>query len=67
MHSIALPMNFAVYKPEICAKIEDLNTALLSQKQKIFYKRITSHLDDRISWIKSIADVALGKDIEDIV
>lgn len=58
---------YVIYKPEICAKIEGLNTALLSQKQKIFYKRILSGLEDRNSWIKSIADVALGKEVEDML
>jgi hypothetical protein len=43
----------------------DLN--LLSPEQKVFYKRVFSPLDDRVSWIKSIADVALGKSIEKMI
>ena len=35
--------------------------------QSIFCKRLVSPLDDRISWIKSVADVALGKNLEDLL
>lgn len=57
-------VEFPEYKNEINSDLEVLNLALLSQKQNVFYKRLVSHLDDRMSWIKSVADVALNKSIE---
>lgn len=57
-------VEFPEYKNEINSNLEVLNLALLSQKQNVFYKRLVSNLDDRMSWIKSVADVALGKSIE---
>ncbi|MCA0151720.1 hypothetical protein [Winogradskyella vincentii] len=57
-------VEFPEYKNEINSNLEVLNLALLSQKQNVFYKRLVSNLDDRVSWIKSVADVALGKSIE---
>ncbi|WP_417859761.1 hypothetical protein [Winogradskyella sediminis] len=59
--------DFDGYKNEIREKMEELNLAVLSQKQNIFYKRLISPLDDRTSWIKSVADVALGKGIDDML
>ena len=57
-------VEFPEYKNEINSNLEVLNLALLSQRQNVFYKRLVSNLDDRMSWIKSVADVALGKSIE---
>src|SRR5690606_32885866 len=37
------------------------------QRQNVFYRRLTSPLNDRSSWIKSVADAVLGKPIEDIL
>lgn len=59
--------NFKKYKLEINAKIEGINYIALSQKQSVFYKRLISPLDDRISWIKSVADVAIGKSIDELL
>tara|TARA_R100000687_G_scaffold76117_1_gene67949 strand:- start:344 stop:2005 length:1662 start_codon:yes stop_codon:yes gene_type:complete len=59
--------DFNVYKNEIQSKIRDINPALLGKVQSIFCKRLVSPLDDRISWIKSVADVALGKNLEDLL
>lgn len=59
--------DFEAYKEEINLKLAGLNIEVLSQKQNIFYKRISSPLPDRMSWIKSVADVALGKGIEEML
>ncbi|WP_233898298.1 ATP-binding protein [Tenacibaculum piscium] len=59
--------NFDVYKDEIQAKINGINPATLGKTQNVFYKRLISPLDDRISWIKSVADVALGKGLDTLI
>ena len=58
---------FSEYKIEIISKIGNLNLVTLNQKQNVFYKRLVSPLDDRFSWIKSVADVALGKSIDEML
>lgn len=59
--------DFETYRFEINSKIEGVNLNALSQKQNVFYKRLVSPLDDRISWIKSVADAALGKGIDEML
>jgi nucleoside-triphosphatase THEP1 len=59
--------DFQIYKGEIRSKIEDINPSVLGKTQNIFYKRLISPLDDRVSWIKSVADVALGKGLENLL
>lgn len=59
--------DFNIYKEEIISKIEGINPASLGQTQGVFYKRLLSPLDDRISWIKSVSDVALGKGIDELL
>lgn len=59
--------DFELYKGEILAKLGDINPATLGNIQNIFYKRLIAPLDDRVSWIKSVADVALGKGLEDLL
>ena len=59
--------DFRVYKTEIQSKINEINPSTLAKVQGVFYKRLVSPLDDRISWVKSVADVALGKGLEDLL
>lgn len=59
--------DFGVYKTEIQSKISEINPSTLAKVQGVFYKRLVSPLDDRISWVKSVADVALGKGLEDLL
>lgn len=58
---------FEIYKEEIQSKISEINPSALGKVQGIFYKRLVSPLDDRVSWIKSVADVALGKGLEELL
>ena len=60
-------VSFLDYKKEITNKLSSINSNLLSPEQTVFFKRVFSPLDDRASWIKSIADVALGKSIEKMI
>jgi hypothetical protein len=57
---------FVIYKGIIGKRFKTIKAELLLPKQKQFYSRLTSKLDDRDSWLKSVADVAVGKPIESI-
>lgn len=58
---------FIEYKSEIIEKLRSINPVVLGKTQNIFYRRLTSPLDDKVSWIKSVADVALGGSLENIL
>lgn len=60
-------IDFEVYKNEIQSKVNEINPSTLARVQSVFYKRLISPLDDRISWVKSVADVALGKGLEGLL
>ncbi|MEP2688870.1 hypothetical protein [Maribacter dokdonensis] len=60
-------IDFEIYKNEIESKISEINPSTLGKVQSVYYKRLISPLDDRTSWIKSVADVALGKGLEDLL
>lgn len=57
-------VSFVEYKKIITNKLNSIQVNLLSPEQNIFFKRVFSPLDDRTSWLKSIADVALNKSID---
>lgn len=57
-------ISFIDYKKMITDKLNSIQVNLLSPEQNIFFKRIFSPLDDRASWLKSVADVALNKSID---
>ncbi|WP_264529246.1 hypothetical protein [Flavobacterium sp. N502540] len=59
--------DFAEYKKIITSKLQSINPNFLSAEQSVFFKRIFSPLDDRVSWLKSIADAALGKSIDKMI
>jgi hypothetical protein len=58
---------FESYKSEIQGRLISINLSLLGKEQSIFYKRLVSPLDDRASWLKSVADAALGKSIDKMI
>lgn len=60
-------MDFENYKMEIQSRLININQGLLGSEQSIFYKRLISPLDDRSSWLKSVADAALGKSIDGMI
>ena len=60
-------LSFTDYKKHIVTILSSIDPNLLSTEQNIFFKRVFSPLDDRVSWIKSIADVALGKSIDKMI
>lgn len=58
---------FTEYKLEIQEQLENVNVNLLGIGQAIVYKRLVSALDDRASWLKSVADSVLGKSIDRMI
>lgn len=58
---------FSRYKVEIQEQLKSVNENLLGIEQSIVYKRLVSSLDDRASWIKSVADAVLGKSIDGMI
>ncbi len=68
IHSFYCETNdFESYKIEIQNRLNNINLSLLGTEQSIFYKRLISPLDDRASWLKSVADAALGKSIDKMI
>ena len=68
IHSFYCESNdFEIYKLEIESRLNSINLSLLGTEQSIFYKRLISPLDDRASWLKSVADAALGKSIDKMI
>lgn len=59
--------DFKEYKKEINSRLTSINRSLLGAQQSVFYTRLISPLDDRASWIKSVADAALGKSIDKMI
>ena len=58
--------DFEIYKGEILLKTENINESKLAKKQTVFYNRLKSSLD-RTSWIVSLADVALGRNVSELL
>lgn len=59
-------MGFPDYKSEIRIRYRGLRTHLLLPHQKAFYNRLQSELDDRKSWLGSIAQSCIGKSLTSI-
>lgn len=56
--------NFLNYKSSLQSKFKGVKSHLLIPKFKVFHSRLMSKLDDRDSWLKSVADQLLGKSID---
>ena len=54
------------YKGELLQILNSIEEDELIPKQKVLYKRLTSALDDRESYLKSIADVVIGYPVEEL-
>lgn len=55
---------FRKYKTEIMERLNSIKPELLTKENSVFYRRLISPIDDRESWLKSVADIALGKPID---
>lgn len=58
--------DFSKYKAEIQKRFEGIKPHLLLPKEKTLINRISSKLDDRASWLKSLGDTILTKGINQI-
>ena len=59
--------DFPNYKIEIKEKLSQIDLNRLTKVQRVYYERLISPLDDRLSYVKSIADHAINKRIEDLL
>ena len=57
---------FIEYKHELINKLGSIDDDELIPVQKVLFKRITSALDDRDSYLKSIADAVIGYPVEEL-
>ncbi len=57
---------FVEYQEIVQRRFKEIQADLLLPRQKTFYKRVMSPLDDRDSWLKSISDVLIGKNINEM-
>jgi hypothetical protein len=59
--------DFQEYKEYIISQLKSVDANLLEREQRIYLLRIRLPLDDRTSWIKSVADVVLDKGIDSLL
>ncbi len=55
-----------VYSEVIRKRYEPLKKHLLLPKQKVFYNRLLSQIEDKENWIKNVAHAVIGKKLEQI-
>ena len=63
---VGIKVGFPQYKIEIEKRYSGLKRQLLLPQQKTFYSRIESELDDRKSWLSSVAQSCIGKSLASI-
>ena len=59
-------INFPEYKTKLQNRYKNLNSDHLQPKQKVFFQRIHSPLDDRKSWLNSLVQAVINKSAEKI-
>jgi hypothetical protein len=59
-------LDFPDNKEQLKQRYKNLRKDLIKPKQKVFYNRIVTLLDDRKSWINSICQACIGKGLESI-
>lgn len=66
-HELGLKdQDFREYKSEIVERYKKVKPHLLLNYQKTFLQRVNTKLDDRNSWLSSIAQALIGKSLETI-
>ena len=53
-------------KQHIADQLNGVDASLLAPRLRTLYQRLTSPLDDRESWIKSVGDAILGRSLEQL-
>ena len=56
--------DFPGYKEELQIRFKSIKKHLLLNKQKVFLQRLESPLDDRVSWLQSIAQACIQKSLD---
>ncbi len=59
-------MNFSEYKSKLKKRFATVREHQLLPHQKVFLQRVSSHINDRDSWISSIAQTVLKKPLDQI-
>ena len=57
-------MTFPAYKSQLQIRFKNIKKHLLLPKQKVFFQRLLSQLDDRKSWLNSITQACIGKTLD---
>lgn len=57
-------ISFPEYQAEIRERYKSLKTQLLLPHQNVFFRQLTSELDERNAWLRAIVQALLGKPIE---
>lgn len=58
--------DFLSYKKHLIQRYASIKKYLMLPQQKAFYIRMTSELDDRVSWLSSISNSLISKNLENI-
>lgn len=67
LHILGLEnLEFPLYKEQIISRYSDIKTYLMLPYQKTLYQRINSGLNDRKSWLSSLVQGLIGKNLESI-
>ena len=64
---LGIKAKFPEYKSEIKKRYKTLRTHLLQPNQKTVYTRLQSELDDRKTWLSSIAQSCVGKPLTNLL
>lgn len=59
-------LSFPGYKVQLQERFRKLKKHLLLPHQKVFHQRLISELDDRKSWMSSVAHACIGKSLDSI-
>ena len=59
-------IEFPIYKEKLINRYASIKRYLMLPHQKTFYQRMVSPLDDRTSWLNSVINSLIGKNLENI-
>lgn len=59
-------LEFLLYKEQIISRYSEIKTYLMLPHQRTLYQRINSGLNDRKSWLSSLVQGLIGKNLESI-
>ena len=59
-------IEFPIYKEKLLTRYSSIKRYLMLPHQKTFHQRMISQLDDRTSWLSSVVNSLIGKNLENI-